>query len=226
MKIKEVFAQAEDGTLTYEQFQKIVKEANAKFADLSEGEYVSKGKYDDEIASFQEQIEALNGTIGTRDTDLEALKQQLAEAGTDAEKLSTLSNDFTALQSKYDADVKSYKEQLKRQAYEFAVKDFANKQKFTSNAAKRDFISAMIAKGLKMEGDNILGADDFMNVYSTDNADAFVVDEPDEPEPTIQQPYMPTFVQSTPSVDTGRRLSLSEQMQMKNENPNFVVDFK
>ena len=27
MKIKEVFEQAEDGTLTYEQFQKIVKEA-------------------------------------------------------------------------------------------------------------------------------------------------------------------------------------------------------
>ena len=95
MKIKEVFAQAEDGTLTYEQFQKIVKEANAKFADLSEGEYVSKGKYDDELASLNAQIETLNGTIGTRDTDLEALKQQLAEAGTDAEKLSTLSNDFT-----------------------------------------------------------------------------------------------------------------------------------
>lgn len=226
MKIKEVFEQAEDGTLTYEQFQKIVKEANAKFADLSEGEYVSKGKYDNEIASFQAQIENLNGTIGTRDTDLEALKQQLAEAGTDAEKLATLQGDLSTLQGKYDADIKAYKEQLKRQAYEFAVKDFANKQKFTSNAAKRDFISAMLAKGLKMEGDNILGADDFMNVYSTDNADAFVVDTPEEPEPAMTEPpYMPTFVQSTPSVDMGRKLSLSEQMQMKNENPNFVVSF-
>lgn len=224
MKIKEVFEQAEDGTLTYEQFQKIVKEANAKFADLSEGEYVSKGKYDDELASLNAQIETLNGTIGTRDTDLEALKQQLAEAGTDAEKLSTLSNDFTALQSKYDADVKSYKEQLKKQAYEFAVKDFANKQKFTSNAAKRDFIGAMLAKGLKMDGDSILGAEDFRAAYSTDNADAFVVEKQAEPEPA-PEPYVPTFVASTPSVDRGRKLSLSEQMAMKNDNPNFVVSF-
>ena len=225
MKIKEVFAQAEDGTLTYEQFQKIVKEANAKFADLSEGEYVSKGKYDDEIAAFQAQIENLNGTIGTRDTDLESLKQQLAEAGTDAEKLATLQGDLTALQGKYDADVKSYKEQLKRQAYEFAVKDFANKQKFTSNAAKRDFIGAMLAKGLKMEGDSILGAEDFRAAYSTDNADAFVVEQAVDPTPAPITD-LPTFVASTPSVNNSRKLSLSEQMQMKNENPNFVVDFK
>lgn len=222
MKIEEVFKQAEDGTLTYEQFKAIVKEANANFTDLSEGKYVSKGKYDDEIASLNAQIENLNGTIGTRDTDLETLKKQLEEAGTDAEKLSTLSNDLANLQGKYDADVKSYKEQLKRQAYEFAVKDFANKQKFTSNAAKRDFIGAMLAKGLKMEGDSILGAEDFRTAYSTDNADAFVVDTPPAPEP---EPVVPTFVASTPSVESGRKLSLSEQMQMKNENPNFVVSF-
>ena len=85
MKIKQVFEQAEDGTLTYEQFQKIVKDANAKFADLSEGEYVSRGKYDDEVAALQSQIENLNGTIGTRDTDLEALKKQLEDAGATVE---------------------------------------------------------------------------------------------------------------------------------------------
>ena len=225
MKIKEVFEQAEDGTLTYEQFQKIVKEANANFTDLAEGKYVSKGKYDDELASLQEQIETLNGTIGTRDTDLEALKKQLEEAGTDAEKLTTLSNDFTALQGKYDADVKAYKEQLKRQAYEFAVKDFANKQKFTSNAAKRDFVQSMLAKGLKMDGDSILGAEDFRAAYSADNADAFVVDNPEPEYDYAPEPARPMFVESTPSMDVGRKLSLSEQMQMKNENPNFVVSF-
>lgn len=224
MKIKQVFEQAEDGTLTYEQFQKIVKEANAKFADLSEGEYVSRGKYDDEIAAFQAQIENLNGTIGTRDTDLEALKQQLAEAGTDAEKLATLSSDLEALKGKYDADVKAYKEQLKKQAYEFAVKDFANKQKFTSKAARRDFEQAMTLAGLKMEGNDILGAEDFRVKYATDNEDAFVVDKVAEPEPEVTTP-LPTFVQSTPTFDTGKKLSLSEQMQMKNENPNFVVSF-
>ena len=224
MKIKEVFDKAEDGTLTYEQFQAIVKEANANFTDLAEGKYVSKGKYDDEIAAFQSQIESLNGTIGTRDTDLEALKKQLEEAGTDAEKLSTLSNDFTALQSKYDADVKSYKEQLKRQAYEFAVKDFANKQKFTSKAARRDFENAMKLAELKMNGNDIMGAEDFRMKYATENEDAFVVEQAPAQDAAPAAP-LPTFVASTPSVDSGKKLSLSEQMQMKNANPNFVVEF-
>lgn len=223
MKIKEVFEQAEDDTLTYEQFQKIVKEANAKFADLSEGEYVSKGKYEDELASLNAQIETLNGTIGTRDTDLEALKKQLEEAGTDAEKLTTLSNDLATLQGKYDADVKSYKEQLKRQAYDFAVKNFSNGLKFSSKAAQREFERAMREANLKMDGDSILGAEDFRVKYAETNEDSFVVDAPiAEPEP---EPYIPQFVASTPTVDTGKKLSLSEQMQMKNENPNFVVSF-
>lgn len=223
MKIKEVFEQAEDGTLTYEQFQKIVKEANAKFADLSEGEYVSKGKYEDELASLNAQIETLNGTIGTRDTDLEALKKQLEEAGTDAEKLTALSTDLQTLQGKYDADIKSYKEQLKRQAYDFAVKNFSNGLKFSSKAAQREFERAMKEANLKMDGDSILGAEDFRAKYAESNEDSFVVDAPiEEPEP---EPYIPQFVGSTPTVDNGRKLSLSEQMQMKNENPNFVVSF-
>lgn len=224
MKIKEVFEQAEDGTLTYEQFQAIVKEANAKFTDLSEGGYVSKGKHDDEIANLNSQIETLNGTIGTRDTDLETLKAQLEAAGTDAEKLATLSNDFTALQGKYDADVKAYKEQLKKQAYDFAVKNFSNGLKFSSKAAQREFERAMREANLKMDGDSILGAEDFRVKYAETNADSFVVEKAPEPK-SEPEPYIPQFVASTPSNDTGRKLSLSEQMQMKNENPDFVVSF-
>lgn len=182
MQIKEIFDKAEEGTLTFEQFQKIANDNNVKFADLSEGNYVSKQKYEDELSSKTKEIETLNGTISTRDTDLAELQKKLTEAGTDAEKLSTLTSDFDNLKSKYDNEVKTYKAQLKKQAYEFAVKEFANGQKFTSNAAKRDFISTMIGKDLKMENDTILGADDFVKVYSENNADAFVVETNQEPE--------------------------------------------
>lgn len=182
MQIKEIFDKAEEGTLTFEQFQKIANENNVKFADLSEGNYVSKQKYDDELANKSKEIETLNGTISTRDTDLAELQKKLTEAGTDAEKLSTLTSEFDSLKSKYGEEVKTYKAQLKKQAYEFAVKEFANEQKFTSNAAKRDFISTMISKDLKMENDTILGADDFVKVYSENNADAFVVETKQEQE--------------------------------------------
>ena len=151
MTIKEVFDKAENGTLTFDQFSELAKDA--KFTDLSLGEYVSKRKYDDDIASKDAQIDTLNGTIKTRDKDLETLKAQLADAGTDAEKLTALNDDLAKLQTKYDADVKAYKDQIKKQAYEFAIKDYANTKEFSSDAAKRDFIRQFKDAELKMEGD-------------------------------------------------------------------------
>lgn len=197
MKVKELFEKAENGTLTFEQFEAACKEGKAKFVDLSEGNYVSKQKYEDDLASKATEIEGLNTTISTRDSDLANLQKQLEEAGTDSEKLATLTTDLTNLQTKYDDEVKSYKQKLKDQAYEFAVRDFANSKKFTSNAAKRDFIQSMIGKGLKMEKDTILGADDFVTAYSKDNSDAFVVEEP----PKDPEPPKPTFVNPTPGGD-------------------------
>lgn len=194
MNIKEIFDKAENGTLTLEQFNQIAKDGGAKFTDLSEGNYVSKSKYDDDLKTKDTTITELNNTITQRDTDLEGLKTQLASAGTDATKLSELQGSFEQLQGKYDADIKEYQAKLANQRYEFAVKEFANGKKFTSNAAKRDFTNAMIGAKLNYDADKqmIMGADDFVKVYTQDNADAFVVEKPTEPE----QPK-PHFAQST-----------------------------
>lgn len=221
MTIKEVFDKAENGTLTYEQFSEIAKDS--KFADLSLGEYVSKRKYDDDLANKDGQITTLNGTIKDRDKDLETLKTQLADAGTDAEKLATLNDDLAKLQGKYDADVKAYKEQLKKQAYEFAVKDYANTKEFSSSAAKRDFISQLKSAELKMDGDKILGADDFLSKYAEENAEAFVTKTEPTPAPA-PQPSKPEFVQPTGGTEPAK-MSLSELMRLKNENPDANISF-
>ena len=168
---KELFEKAENGTLTYEQFEELSKQNNAKWADLSEGGYVSKHKYDDDLKAKDVQIETLNGTISTRDTDLADLKTKLEAAGADSDKLTALTSDFTALQGKYEADTKAYKEKLDKQAYEFAAT-----KKFTSQAAKRDFTQSMISENLKFKDGKILGADDFVKSYTESNADAFVVE--------------------------------------------------
>jgi len=193
MTIKELFG---DGSLSYEEFEKAMKEKGAKFVDLSEGNYVSKDKFENEVTAKDGQIAQLNDTIKSRDKDLKDLKSQLSEAGTDAEKLAELQTQFGNLQTQYKQDTDNYKSQLSKQAYEFAVKEFASGKKFSSNAAKRDFISSMIAKELKMEGDKILGADDFVSAYSIENADAFVVEAPKSedstPKPTFAQPTSPT----------------------------------
>ena len=190
-----------------------MKEAKAKFVDLSEGKYVSLNKYNDDIAAKDGQIKTLNGTISTRDIDLEALKQQLADAGADAGKLQELSDSLAGLQSKYDSDTKAFKDQLKKQAYEFAVREFANGKKFTSKAAKEFFIDSMKKAELKMDKDKILGADDFVTSFSTDYADTFVTEDDgnnggqnnDGQEAAGQaspNSNLPHFISSTPGGST------------------------
>ena len=152
MTVKELFDKAENGALTWEQFQQAMGEA--KFVDLTEGNYVSKQKYDDELSQRDTRINDLTNTISTRDTDLATLQQTLKDAG-DLEALKQASKDLADLQKRYDKETKEYQNQLTKQAYEFAVKDFANGKQFTSKAAKRDFTQAMLAKNLQFEDGKI-----------------------------------------------------------------------
>lgn len=205
MTIKELWekAQTENGTLTLAQFEALAKENNVKFADVTDGKYVSVNKYQDDLKAKDKEIENLNGTLKTRDTDLETLKTQLSEAGTDAEKLENLNTQLTNLQNKYDTDTKAYQAQLAKQGYEFAVREFAATKNFTSGAAKRDFINQMINRELKMskDGKSIIGAEDFVTEYSADNSDAFVVENDNPPDNNLG----------------------GNQMQMSQQLPQFVA---
>lgn len=193
MNIKELFKYAENGSLTYDQFEALTKEHKVKFVDLSEGNYVDKQKYTDDLSARDTRIATLDTTLKNRDNDLADLQQKLSVAGNDTVKLTELTNNFTELQKKYDSETKAYAKQLKDQEYKFAVTEFANKQNFSSQAAKRDFISSMLAKKLQVADGVILGATDFMNAYSQENADAFKVDgaQSQEKKPHFAEPTNP-----------------------------------
>lgn len=186
MNLKDLFDKAPNGTLTWDQF--VAAAGNSKFIDLTEGNYVDKQKYTDDLAARDTRITDLNTTLATRDTDLADLQQKLKDAGTDSEKLGQVTGDLTALQTKYDNDTKAYEQRLADQAYEFAVKTFASDLKFTSKAAKKEFIRAMMDEKLNMKGDTILGAEDFRTAYAKDNEDSFVVEQQEEPAPEPSKP--------------------------------------
>ena len=199
MNLKDLFDKAEGGVLTYDQLMAAAQESKAKFVDLSEGKYVDKQKYDDDLSARDTRIKTLDDTLKTRDTDLGNLRTQLENAGTDAEKLSKLTTDFTDLQNKYDKDTKAYEKQLKDQAYKYAVKEFTDKLNFTSQAAKRDFVKSMMEKNFTIENDVIVGASDFVTAYTKDNADAFVVETPPTPAGGNDKPH---FVDTTNPAGT------------------------
>ena len=220
MTIKEVFDKAENGTLTWEQFQTVM--GTAKFVDLTEGQYVSKQKYDDDISTRDGQITNLNTTIQTRDQDLATLQQTLNDAG-DITALKQAAQDLANLQQKYDTETKQYQRQLRQQAYEFAVTEYVNGQKFTSKAAKNDFKNQMIARKLQFEDGKLIGADDFKAIYAQSDPDAVAVDAP-APAPAPAPTPVPTFVQPT-NNPTPARPTLTQLMQMKNEHPEAVINF-
>lgn len=200
MNLKDLFDKAEGGVLTYDQLVALAQEGKAKFVDLSEGKYVDKQKYEDDLSARDTRIKTLDDTLKSRDTDLGNLRTQLESAGTDADKLSKLTTDFADLQTKYDKDTKNYEKQLKDQAYKYAVKEFTDKLNFTSQAAKRDFVKSMMEKNFTIENDVIVGASDFVTAYTKDNADAFVVDNP-APAQGNDKPHFvdTTNPQGTPS---------------------------
>ena len=216
MTVKELFDKAENGTLTWEQFEAAM--GTAKFVDLTEGQYVSKQKYDDEIGQRDATITNLQGTIQTRDNDLSTLQQTLTDAG-DIAALKQASQDLADLRQKYDTETKQYQRQLRQQAYEFAVTEYVNGQKFTSKAAKNDFKTQMIAKKLQFEDGRLIGADDFKAMYAQNDPNAFAT-EPNNVPPANP---VPTFVQPTTNPHPPKP-TLSQLMQMKNEHPEAVID--
>lgn len=201
--LKEIF---NNGTLSFEDFEKACKGKGFNLVDLSKGDYISKNKYNDDIQAKESTIGELTDTIKTREKDIKDIKKQLNDASTDSEKLGNLQTQLDDLQTKYTEDTKAFEERLSKQAYEFAAKEFAGTQKFTSKAAKREFINALIAEGLKMDGDKILDANDFVKTYKADNEDSFVKEE----KKTDPQPPAPQFASSTGNKEPDKKTGESQ----------------
>ena len=220
---EELFAQV-DAKINEVNANQPDKTKHVRFADLSEGGYVSRSKYDDKVNGLTQQVTDLQSQITQRDTDLAGLNEQLTSAQADAGQLAEAQKQLSALQSKYDKDSKAWEAKNAQQAREYAIRNVANEQKFSSAAAKRDYIRELIAdSNVKMDGDALIGYTDFMAKYQTNNPDAFVQETPPaDPAPTDPAP---TIVLPGKSTPTPKKMSLSEAMKMKNENPNMVINF-
>lgn len=226
MTLKEVL-----GDELYSQVEAKIDEVNAnqpdktkhvRFADLSEGGYVSRSKYDDKVNGLTQQVTDLQGQITQRDTDLAGLNEQLSSAQADAGQLAEAQKQLSALQSKYDKDSKAWEARNAAQAREYAIRNRANEEKFSSAAAKRDYIRELIAdSNVKMDGDQLLGYTSFMQKYQTDNPDAFV----DDKDSGQNNPAPPTIVLPGNPQPPAKKMSLSEAMAAKNANPNMEINF-
>ena len=128
-----------------------------------------KSKYDEDIKQ--------------RDADIKDLQEKLKDAGTDADKLKTLESDLATLQTNYDTAKADYEAKLSKQAYEFAVKQKVSELKFSSNSAKKAFIADVMNEDLKMKDGELQGFDGFVESYKKTDADAFLKEDKQDPNP-------------------------------------------
>lgn len=145
-----------------------------------------------EVTNVRSKLETLqkqyDDEIKKRDDDLTSLQEQLKNADVDAAKVKDLNDKIAQMQEENEKATKSYEQQLESQRYEFAIKERANDLKFSSGSAKKSFIADAIAKGMKLDGDNVLGFDDFVESYKKDDAAAFVENEEENTKPHFTAP--------------------------------------
>lgn len=176
--------------LSKDQIDQIMEENGKDIENARKGEQT---KFETERGQLQGQISDLQGQISQRDTDLTNLNEQLTAAQADAGKLTEAQNSLKTLQNQYNTDKRTWEAKTAAQAYEFAVKTAAGGLKFSSAAARRDFERGAIEKGLKMDGGKILGFDDYVATYKTEDPGAFVTESQDpatdpKPNPAIVLP--------------------------------------
>lgn len=174
----------------YQQVQARIDEVNAgqadktkhvRFADLSEGGYVSVDRFNSQVNGLTQQINDLTGQISQRDADITDLQGKLTAAQTDASKLTEVQTQLTGLQTKYQQDQQAWDAKVVKQRKEFMVREQANALHFSSAAAKRDFISQAQSKDFQLDGETLVGYGDFLTKYKAENPGALVEQQPTDP---------------------------------------------
>ena len=171
------------------------KNNQIKIGNLGSGNYIGKEKFDakeTEIAGLKEQLTTASDTIKSyEDMDIEAIKKSAKD-----------------WETKYNTDTQALQDKLAKKDYETAIKDKTANLKFTSEGAKKSFITDLMAKELKLENGNILGFDDFVKVYKETDPKAFESDNP-LPEFTAPNPN------NNSNISHNKELSLGEALKEK-----------
>ena len=226
--LKKLFPANEDGTpkaMTFEELEAaITADKGISLINLKDGGYVAQDKFDrkqKELEQARAAIENLNGTIAKNTADLEELQKQVKAAEGDATKIADLTSQITQLQTdaktnanNFENQQREYQEQLAKQANEFAIRTKVNGLKFSSTSARRSFTHDILEAGLKVDGENVLGFDDYVNKYKTEiDPDAFAKEEPEpEPKPDVStQSPPPIFAAAT---STGSKGASSQNLNL------------
>ena len=141
------------------------------------------------LAEFEKQGRKLDTVTQERDnikTQYDTAKSTLE--GFEGKDFDAITKERDEWKTKAETAEKDYAAKIEERDFNDALVKALSGEKFTSEFAKTGIISMIKEKGLKREGEKILGLDDYMNELRESQKDAFA--------PT-DAPKVPTFTKPT-----------------------------
>ena len=183
-------------------------EIKNKYKDLDlvdSSKYVKKELFDSkktELETTKTQLKEANTTIQSyKDMDIESIKQS--------------ADDW---KKKYETETKQLKDNLKKQEYEFAAKDFLGNYDFLSERVKKSILSEFMDKDFKLEDGKFLGAEEWVKNLSENEPELFKTKNNNDPQVI--------FTKKSHIDDLKPKMTLTDMMKAKNENPNMDIQIK
>lgn len=203
----------------YRQVQAAIDKANEgqvdklkhiRFADLSEGGYVAKGKYDD-----------LQTDLTGKSSELEKANQLIEQLKSEAGKDTGLQEKITA----YEAEIEQLKAENTRLKMENALK-FALKE---AGADDVDYLVFKAKEKGKIELDDngkVKGVDDLIAALKTQHPSQFAAGDNGKGRKTIEQNNLPgSDGEKTITKEKFLQMGYSERLQFKKDNPEQYKSF-
>lgn len=149
--------------LTDEQKESIKKSIGEEV--YSKGELEKKvKKAEDERDQYKERAETAEETL----------------KGFEGKDFDTITKERDEWKEKAEQAEKDYNAKIAERDYKDAIEEAVKDLKFTSNSAKKAFMSDIMADPLKMKDGKLLGFSDFVEAYKKDDASAFVDEEQEQ----------------------------------------------
>ena len=127
------------------------------------------------VAEHDNKVKKLEEDRDKWKKDAEEAQETLK--GMDGKSLEDITKDRDKWKTEAENREKKYKEQIAQRDYSDAVTKAVETLKFSSNAAKKQFISDITADPLKLKDGKLLGFDDYVKSYKESDASAFVDEE-------------------------------------------------
>lgn len=199
----------------FEMLKEAGVEIPADKKDAFNKEFRKTYKSEGEISKVTDKLEA--------DRDNWKQKAESAEETLkkfDGVDLETMQAEIATWKNKAENAEKDYAAKIEQRDFEDALKEEIGNYKFTSEAAKEAIMARIRAAGLKVNDGKILGLSDLLAQMKEKDASAFVDEKQEQLEAGRAKPFTGPLNGGNPA---GKKVSPSELMKMKNENPNLDI---